>query len=62
MGYGLKRLTGNPRLRIPGITIPLWAAYAVLVGSAAVGLAVVYLFDPRQPGLYPVCLFFGLTG
>ena len=23
---------------------------------------VVYLFDPRNPGMYPICPFFGLTG
>ena len=37
-------------------------SYAVLAVAGAAGLAVVYLFDPREPGLYPVCPFFGLTG
>ncbi len=37
-------------------------AYVAMIAVAAAGLAVVYLFDPRQPGLYPVCPFFGLTG
>ena len=33
-----------------------------MIVVAAAGLALVYLFDPRQPGLYPVCPFLGLTG
>ena len=45
-----------------GIAVPLWTAYALLAGASAAGLAAVYLFDPREPGLYPVCPFFGLTG
>ena len=28
----------------------------------ALGMAVVYLADPRVQGVYPVCPFFGLTG
>lgn len=37
-------------------------AYTLLAVAGAVGLTVVYLFDPRNPGVYPVCPFFGLTG
>ena len=50
---------GQRWLYIAGIAVPIWAACAAL---AAAGLTVVYLFDPREPGLYPVCPFFGLTG
>ena len=35
---------------------------AALAAVAALGLAVVYLVDPRVQGVYPVCPFFGLTG
>jgi len=38
---------------------PVCVALAALV---ALGLAVVYLVDPRVQGVYPVCPFFGLTG
>ena len=36
--------------------------YVLLAAAGTAGLAAVYLFDPREPGLYPVCPFFGLTG
>ena len=36
--------------------------YAGLALMGAAGLALVYFADPRQPGLYPVCSFLGLTG
>ena len=45
-----------------GLTIPLGLGYAFLGVAAAAGLTVVYLFDPRTPGFYPVCPFLGLTG
>ena len=52
----------NPRLLLAGLDIPLWLAYAVLALASAGGLTVVYFFDPRNPGPYPICPFFGLTG
>lgn len=42
--------------------IPRWAVYALTAAAGVTGLAVIYLFDPREPGNYPVCPFFGLTG
>ena len=36
--------------------------YALLALAIATALTIVYLVDPRQPGLYPVCPFLGLTG
>ena len=45
-----------------GVKIPLWAIYAPIAAAGAIGLAVIYLLDPREPGTYPVCPFFGLTG
>ena len=54
--------TAGPRLSLAGIAVPLWAVYGLLAGAGVFGLAVVYLFDPRNPGLYPICPFFGLTG
>ena len=38
---------------------PVCVALAAVI---ALGLAVVYLADPRVQGVYPVCPFFGLTG
>lgn len=37
-------------------------ALASLALAGVVGLTVVYLYDPRQSGLYPVCPFLALTG
>ena len=54
--------TSKPRLALAGTTAPLWLAYATLVVAGGTGLIVVYLFDPRNPGPYPVCPFLGLTG
>ena len=50
------------RVVMSGISVPLWVACAALAAAGAAGLAVVYLFDPRKPGMYPICPFFGLTG
>ena len=36
--------------------------YALLAAMSVAAAGGVYLFDPRDPGLYPVCPFFGLTG
>lgn len=52
----------QPRLHLPGMSVPLWLAYAAIAAAGLSALTVVYLFDPRNPGLYPVCPFFGLTG
>ena len=38
------------------------AAYTGLALLAVAGMAVLYAFDPRNAGLYPACLFLGLTG
>ena len=35
---------------------------SLLAALVALGAAVVYMFDPRIPGLYPICPFFGVTG
>ena len=44
------------------INIGLGPMYAAIALLATVGAAVIYIFDPRVPGIYPVCPFFGLTG
>lgn len=59
--------TGTPqsssaRLLMAGLSVPLWLGYAALALATAGGLTVVYFFDPRNPGPYPICPFFGLTG
>ena len=38
------------------------ATYAAIALLATAAAAVIYIFDPRVPGIYPVCPFFGLTG
>ena len=57
-----RQSTDAPQLQLAGISFPLWAVYLLGAAAGAVALAVIYLFDPRNPGLYPVCPFFGLTG
>ena len=37
-------------------------ACVALAAVGALGLAVVYLVDPRVQGVYPVCPFLGITG
>ena len=37
-------------------------AYVGLAMLGVVGLAVLYVVDPRNPGTFPVCPFLGLTG
>lgn len=36
--------------------------YALAGVLALVGAAILYTFDPREPGSYPVCPFLGVTG
>lgn len=38
------------------------ATYAGLAILGTVGIALLYAFDPRNPGLFPACPFLGLTG
>ena len=43
--------------------LPLWRFRFVLLGLAALPcLALVYARNPEEPGLYPPCLFYSLTG
>ena len=37
-------------------------AYVALALLGAAGVALLYAFDPRNPGLFPPCPFLGLTG
>ena len=36
--------------------------YVALIALGIAGVAVLYTFDPRNPGTYPICPFLGLTG
>ena len=45
-----------------GFRISTRVLYAALAVLGAMALGVLYVFDPREPGIYPVCPFFGLTG
>ena len=38
------------------------ATYMGLALLGTAGIAVLYAFDPRNPGLFPACPFLGLTG
>lgn len=38
------------------------AVYPLIAAAGVIGLAAIYLIDPREPGNYPICPFFGLTG
>ena len=38
------------------------AAYVGLALLGAAGVAFLYAFDPRNPGIFPACPFLGLTG
>ena len=42
--------------------LPKKGVYIVVGLLAIVGAAMIYVFDPREPGNYPVCPFLGLTG
>ena len=46
----------------PGWSIPPRVAYLGIALLGLAGLAVLYAVDPRNPGVYPVCPFLGLTG
>ena len=37
------------------------ATYAAMLLFAVACAAAIYIFDPRVPGIYPICPFFGLT-
>ncbi len=56
------RLTGERRFDLAGFSLSPALGYAALAVLGILSLAVVYVFDPRNPGIYPVCPFFGLTG
>ena len=54
--------TGEGGLTVRGRLIPPRAVYAGLALLVFAGAAVLYAFDPRNPGAYPVCPFLALTG
>ena len=62
MEYELKQLTDSRRIRAGGLSAPPRAVYALLSAIGVAGLTLLYLIDPRNPGVYPVCPFLGLTG
>lgn len=43
-------------------SIPPRVAYVLVALLGMAGVAVLYVFDPRIPGNYPVCPFLGITG
>ena len=55
-------MTGERRFDLAGLPLSPALGYAALAVLGILSLAAVYVFDPRNPGIYPVCPFFGLTG
>ncbi len=56
-------MPGNANaVTIMGLAISPKLAYAGLAILGAAGIALLYAFDPRNPGLFPACPFLGLTG
>ena len=45
-----------------GYRLPAKAVCVGLALLALVGVGMLYIFDPREPGNYPVCPFLGITG
>lgn len=47
---------------LPRFRLSPRVAYLALAALGLAGVAVLYTFDPRNPGAYPICPFLGLTG
>ena len=58
----MSQCISDRRIDAVRFTISPKLAYVSLAGLAAAGLSLVYVTDPSQPNIYPVCPFFGLTG
>ncbi len=54
--------TNESVLKVRSFRLSTRAAYVGLALLGAIALAALYVFDPRNPGGYPVCPFLGLTG
>ncbi len=48
--------------RLRGFPLAPRVGYIALAALGIVGVAMLYMFDPRNPGTYPICPFLGLTG
>ena len=49
-------------LTFRGYRIAPRVTYIALAALGSLGVAMLYTFDPRNPGTYPICPFLGLTG
>ena len=49
-------------LTFRGYRIAPRVAYIALAVLGSLGVVMLYTFDPRDPGTYPICPFLGLTG
>ena len=59
----IRRWPGSgPSFKTVGLSVPLWSVYLLAAAVGVAALSMVYLVDPRNPGVYPICPFFGLTG
>ena len=53
---------GDGMLAFRGYRIAPRVAYIALAVLGSLGVVMLYTFDPRNPGTYPICPFLGLTG
>ena len=54
--------TANGILTLSRFLLSPRVGYVALIALGFAGVAVLYTFDPRNPGTYPICPFLGLTG
>ena len=54
--------TANGILTLSRFLLSPRVGYVALIALGFAGVAILYTFDPRNPGTYPICPFLGLTG
>ena len=54
--------TANGILTLSRFLLSPRVGYVAIIALGFAGVAVLYTFDPRNPGTYPICPFLGLTG
>lgn len=66
MTFGAVRAVTMPAddgmLTLRGYRIAPRVAYIALAVLGSLGVVMLYTFDPRNPGTYPICPFLGITG
>ena len=54
--------TANGILTLSRFLLSPRVGYVAIIALGFAGVAILYTFDPRNPGTYPICPFLGLTG